>query len=800
MNRQTPISFAGLLILACLPIDVRAATANSTALLGLSGEVHVEIDGHGVPHIFAQTWPDAARVLGYLHAGDRLWEMDMFRRQAKGTTAEILGTSGVEHDVLMRQLGIRRTCEQMWNGAELPKEFRAECEAYTAGVNARIAELGEKNLPGMFAAIGYRPAKWQPVDCLVFSKYMGWDQSGTNDDLWFGTMVEKLGVTAAEELWPLERPYEVPTVQSQSTRPPKTARAKLVPLPGSSSAYAAAFETLSRAQWYGRGASFGSNNWAVDGSKTASGKPILCNDPHLGFRLPSIWYAAHVSVAGENIAGVTFPGSPVFVLGQNDHIGWGVTNMQTDTVDYFVETVDEKDPSRYRHRGKWKQMQRVTEEIPVRGESTHVLHIDSTLHGPVVNRNGRTISLEWTGLKPTKDVVAFWKISRAKNLGQFLAAADDLTVPALNLVYADDAGNIVMHPCGEHPLRLAGQGRIPMDGASGENDWAGSVPRGQLPLSINPPNHFVASANGRPSPLGYPHYLGWMWDPSYRIRRINDMLGQARGLNVDSMRAIQLDAYDKAAERFVPVLLAAIANSSPSEPLVRRAADELKNWDFVARIDAIGPAIWLRWFDRYRKAVWNDEWTSRGIQQPGGSWGFCGDNRREPMLEVLEYLTREFPRSIWFDDRTTPQRETRDDIMRNSFASAVASLAKDFGDDPQKWRWGRLNTLRIAALSGQPDLARAGGPIVGTSFTVNPGGDIGPVGGGASWRQIVDLADPTRSIGVYPGGQSEDPASPLYADQMPLWAKGDYLPINMIGDRAKLAAGAKTKSLVFTPR
>ncbi len=787
--------------LACLPCVLLApvAAAGESTLKGLAAEVHVEVDKFGVPHIYAKSWTDSARVLGYLHASERLWQMDMLRRQASGTSAEILGEQGLESDILMRQLGTRRTCAALWADGNLPAAFRAELEAYAAGVNSRIAELGEKGLPPMFAALGYQPAPWTPIDSLVFSKYMGWDQAGTDDDLWFGMIVEKLGVAAVEELWPLERPYEEPTVTSQSSGPTKKASAALRPLPESATAYAAAHRKLERVRLLGRGASFGSNNWAVDGTKTATGKPILCNDPHLGFTLPSIWYTAHVSVGEENVAGVTFPGSPVCVLGQNDHIAWGVTNMQSDTVDYFVETVDPQDPLRYRHRGDWKTMQRINEEVPVRGKAAHVLSIDSTVHGPIISREGRTIALQWTGLKPTKDSLSFWKLSHAKNLEDFLSAADDLTVPALNLVYADDAGNIAIHPCGEHPLRLRGQGRIPMDGASGDNDWTATVPRRELPLSLNPGQHFVASANARPMPLGYPHYLGWMWDPSYRMRRINEMLRKAGPLTVESMKAIQLDAYDKAAERFVPVLLALLSSSSVADPLVERATKDLAAWDYVADREAIGPAIWLRWFDHYRGAVWNDEWTSRGIEQPGGSWGFTGDNRREPMLEVLEYMTREHPNSIWFDDRSTPERETRDEIMRSTFATAVASLAKDFGSDPAEWKWGRFNQLRIGALSGQAELARDGGPIVGTSFTVNPGGNIGPVGAGASWRQIVDLAQPEQSVGVYPGGQSENPASPHYADQMRLWARGEYLPLDMVGKRSKLPAAAKTTSLVFKP-
>lgn len=775
------------------------ARADAVKLEGLASEVNVELDSHGVPHVYAQSWTDASRVLGYLHATDRLWQMDMFRRQGSGTSSEVIGKAGLENDILMRRLGTRRTCETMWKSGDLPVKLREELEVYAAGVNARIAELGKKNLPPAFAMLGYEPAPWTPVDSLVFSKYMGWDQSGTDDDLWFGIMVDKLGVAAVEELWPIDRPYEIPTVTAQAAKPFAPARAALQPVPGAAPAYAAALGEMQKVHLLGRGMSFGSNNWAVDGTKTASGKPILCNDPHLGFSLPAIWYTCHLSVRGENIAGVTFPGGPVMVLGFNDHIGWGVTNMQSDAVDYFVETVDPQDPLRYQHSGQWKSMKRVTETIAIKGAAPHVLHVDSTVHGPVVNREGRTIALQWTGLVPTKDIASFWGVSHAKNLDEYRQALADLTVPALNVVYADDQGNIAIHPCGSLPLRMRGQGRIPMDGASGQNDWTEMIPRDRLPLAVNPKEHFVASANGRPAPLDYPHYLGWMWDCNYRIRRINDLLSRAGGLTVDSMRAIQTDAHDKAAERFVPVLLGALDQSALGDPLAQRAADELKGWNFVADTESIAPLVWLRWFEKYRDAVWQDEWSSRGITQPGGSWGFSGTNRREPVIEVLEYMTLEFPQSIWFDDRTTPERETRDEIMRRSFAVAVESLAKDFGKDPEKWRWGNINQLKVKSLTELAPLARSGGPVRGTAFTVSPGSNIGPVDGGASWRMIVDLAAIDRSVGVYPGGQSENPASPLYSDQIAPWAKGQYLPLHAIADRTKLPAEAKTRSLVFSP-
>ncbi|MBI2827079.1 MAG: penicillin acylase family protein [Planctomycetia bacterium] len=784
-----------IFLLSIVPAAGLTAADDDVQLAGLADDVEVYFDGHGIPHVFARGWTDAAQVLGYLHARDRLWQMDMFRRQASGTTAEIVGRDGLESDILMRQLGIRRTCETLWNSGDLPEKLRNELVAYAKGVNARIAAASEAELSPYFQALGYRPAPWTPVDSLVFSKYMGWDQSGTFDDLWFGTMVEKLGVAAVEELWPVERPYEVPTVKYQKNR--DRLASDLRPLPGMANVYERTLSQLSRAGWLGRGGSFGSNNWAVDGTKTASGKPILCNDPHLGFSLPAIWYACHVSVNGQSVAGVTFAGGPTVVIGHNDRIAWGITNMQSDAVDFYVETVDPADPLRYKHRGEWKKMERITEHVPVRGQEPHELNIDSTVHGPIVRRDERAVSLAWTGLVPTKDVAALWGVSRARDLAQFLSALDNLAVPCLNMVYADVDGNIAIHPCGTLPVRTPGQGRIPMDGASGEDDWAGTIPRGQLPLSVNPPDHFVASANGRPAPLDYPHYLGWMWDCNYRIRRINDMLSKAEQLTVDSMKPIQLDHYDKAAERFVPTLVAAMRDVKLDDAVETRALAELSKWDYVADTDSLGTAIWLRWFESYRDAVWVDEWTSRGIKQPSGSWGFSGANRREPEIELLEYITREDPNSKWFDDRTTPRRESRDDVIRGSFTAAVASLRKQFGDDVEKWSWGKINVLSVNSLSRQPDLARTGGPTVGTEFTVNPGSNVGTVGGGASWRMIVDLANTGKTAGMYPGGQSEHPASPLYGDLLESWAKGEYLSMAAVGTPERLPDSARAKKMVF---
>jgi penicillin G amidase len=553
----------------------------------------------------------------------------------------------------------------------------------------------------------------------------------------------------------------------------------------------------------GRGTAFGSNNWAVSGAKTSSGKPIVCSDPHLGFTIPSIWYSAHLCVRGESVTGVTFPGAPTIVIGHNDSIAWGLTNMQADAVDYFVESVDAGNPKRYQHRGQWLEMTQTTEQIPVKGDEPYELVIDYTLHGPVIQRDPAVISLCWTGLGPTTDAIAFWEISRAKNLRQFLSGLDKLQVPALNVVYGDISGNIAIHTCGRLPIRGRGQGRIPMDGASGLQDWNGWITRQQLPLSINPPEQFVASANGRPHPVGYPHYLGWMWDPSYRTRRIRGLLDNAQDLTVDSMKQIQFDHFDHAASRFLPVMLAAMEQplaSGKSGEVHQAALEAIRQWDYVASKESLGTAIWLRWFEKFRDSVWEDDWQFYGIEPIEESWGFTGDNRREPALEVLEYLTLEVPQSPWFDDRRTPEREDRDTLIRTSFLKAVASLESQWSSDVSSWQWSRSNQLAIESPVGDPRMNVAGVPVVGSIFSLNPGGNVGPVSGGASWRMIVDFGDPTASVGVYPGGQSEDPSSPHYADQIPLWASGQYLPLHMHASLEDLPEIARSSTLRFVPK
>lgn len=745
-------------------------------LPGLGAPAEVYRDHSGIPHVYAKSTEDAYFALGYLHATDRLFQMDLFRRRASGTLAEIFGKPALEEDLFVRQLGLRRGVETVWRDPRFETKLKMEIVGYCAGVNARLRELEARGFPEPFRNLGFTPAAWTPVDALVFLKYMAWDQSGTDTDVWMGMLVQKLGVDTVNELFPLDRPYEIPTVVAVSDRRPAAASGD-ARFPAGYADAARELHARFVSGRFGSPFSFGSNNWAIDGKKSATGKPILANDPHLGFSLPSIWYAAHLVAPGLNVMGVTFAGSPFVIIGHNERIAWGFTNLQADAVDYFIEKMDAQHPHQYFYKGAWRDTERRAEEVKVRGERPVQLEIESTVHGPLVTQHGVRLALAWTGLGPTLESMAIAHFSTASNLRDFREALRDLKVPALNVVYADADGNIAIAPHGALPIRKRGQGRWPVDGSSGEFDWAGTIPDEQLPWALNPPQHYVASANGRPAGVGYPHYLGWMWDASYRTRRIHELLSRHERITVEQMQRFQMDTHDVAAEVFVPVLVAAYDRTPFGDATVKAAIEELRHWNYDATPDSAATTIWWAWFKRYPEAVWEDNLDAAGVEHWPGSWGYSGTNGRFPAVEVLEYLTRQNPLSMWFDDVLTPQVETRDDIIASSFVAAIAQLAKERGPDIRDWKWAKTNVLRLHSLLQKPELDRGGMVVRGDGFTLCPGGEGSEVSGGASWRMVVDLGNPAHSFGVYPGGQSDDPMSPHYDDQVKPWAEGNYLPL-----------------------
>jgi penicillin amidase len=526
----------------------------------------------------------------------------------------------------------------------------------------------------------------------------------------------------------------------------------------------------------GDGNSIGSNNWVIDGKKSASGKPILASDPHLGFNLPCVWYVAHVKGGDLDAIGVSLPGVPMIVIGHNRHIAWGMTNTQADVTDFYIETLNEE-RTHYSHESQWKPLDVFTETIKVLGREPLELKIPATAHGPILPAPEADLAIQWIGAEPDDDALAFSLLGHAADYDDFAAAMQTLNAPPQNFNYADTNGMTAMWVAGLFPVRKAGFGRVPVDGASGEFDWTGFIPRIDTPHSVNPAQHYLASANQRPAPGDYPYYLGYEWDPGYRARRINRLLSSNDSITMDMMKSFQADTYDTAAESMLPHLIAACKDEFEEDKLYAQALETLTNWDFLTSIDKPAPTIWWKWLDKFRDAVWQDEWRAAGIEMQREAWGHTDLNKWQPPLEVLERMVVEEPVSKWFDDVSTEERETLREIACKSLRQAVDELLLRLGEDISEWNWGRVNRLRIDHLSSDPLLVRGGQPLSGSDFTLCARGAGRDVTSGPSWRMVVDFSDLGGAVGVLPGGQSGDPESPHYDDLLDKWVGNEYVPL-----------------------
>jgi penicillin amidase len=748
-------------------------------LAGLQDDVEIVIDRYGFPHIYAKNETDAMFALGYMHAGDRLWQMDYLRRAAQGRLSEITGPDALQHDTFVRTIGLNRLANAAAERAKNHHGLYENLRAYAWGVNSCIAGMMPDRLPVEFNAMGYQPEAWKVEDSLAIGKAMAWELSGSLDDLYLGTLVERLGWETVDELFPIDRYGEIPIIPTegpeQKTADTQQARADLPD--GIDEACVQILRMASRGlRLFGEDHSIGSNNWVIDGKKSASGRPMLASDPHLGLTLPSVWYAAHIKGGTLDVIGVSLPGVPMIAIGYNRHVAWGMTNTQADVTDFYIEELN-AETTHYLHGGEWKPLEFVSETIKVRGREPQELVVPVTAHGPILSSDGPSLSIRWIGAEPDDDAFAFHLLNRAVDYDDFAAAMQTLNAPPQNFNYADTGGMIAMWVAGLFPVRKAGLGRVPMDGTSGDYDWKGFIPRIDTPHSVNPAYHYLASANQRPASRDYKYYLGYEWDPGYRARRINQLLASHDTITMDQMKSFQSDTCDTAADSMLPHLMAACKNEFEQNEPCERALEILSNWNFLTTADSPAPTIWWKWLDTFRDAVWQDEWRAAGIDLREEPWGHTDLNKWQPPLEVLERMVVTEPASKWFDDVSTEQTETLKEIASLSLRRAVDVLSSQLGKDLSEWNWGRTNRLRIDHLSRDPGLGRGGQPLSGSDLTLNARGNGTDVTGGPSWRMVVDLANLDTAVGVFPCGQSGDPQSPHYDDLLDKWIRNEYVPL-----------------------
>ena len=761
---------------------------------GLSEPVTVVRDNWGIPHIYAANEPDLYFAFGYVQAQDRLWQMDITRRQARGQLAEILGSNYLAADQFLRTLGMERaaqqTIDQIFSQTdEYNITLRENLSRFADGVNFYIANIGP-NLPMEFKLLNYRPAPWTLLDSISVGRILDYGLSWSDSDLRFANTIAELGNDSAWELFPLNPPLQTPVVPEYGVSyiPPPASDINSAKIP--QSLQESISDILSwmenipdpkniLSRW--QGDFIGSNNWAVNSTKSATGKPILCNDMHLSRDVPAIWYQAHLVAADtrRNIYGFVPPGVPVIIAGHTEHLAWGFTNVAADVIDWYYYNVNPADSNQYWYDGAWQTFEEETTIIPVKGEASYHHTIRRSVHGPVmsdvgISYNDHVIAQRWTGAEPSYELIALDKMTMARNYTEFIEGQKFWWTISQNIVFADVYGNIAIRPTGHWPIRAEWYGGLPHNGSAGEGEWIDFVDFDDLPFSLNPDRGWVVSANqlaAMQGPTAYPHYIHQGYAPGYRARRIIQMLENDDSVTVEDMKRIQNDVLDTGAEAFVPYLIDAFDNADPSitsDPVLSSAIDQLRTWNYTMLKEWTAPTIWHAWFDFYWDDVFADEYPSN---RGGLLW---------PSPVILENLTRFNPNSPWFDDTTTGTVETRDDIIVRSFQDAMTQLIDEEGTDVSQWTWAKFHFVGYSHLIADA-LGHAPIPADGSALTVNPSRvnmwarEQGAAGGGASERLIVNFNDPLHAQSVIPGGQSGNPLSRHYSDQLfQLFLVGDY--------------------------
>jgi len=798
-------------------------TEGVMTLAGAPAGLRIERDLHGIPTIHAPTLQAAAYGLGVAHAQDRLWQMETQRRIGAGRVAEAFGPAALETDRFLRALGVRRAAAAQW--AALAEEPKALLQAYAAGVNAVIATL--KARPPEYLILGLQPEPWDPVDSLAWGIMMAWDLGGNwNTELLRLRLSLQMPVDRINQLLP---PYPgrepLPTADYAAlfrglglgAAPARTAaRTAAGTAAGTAAAPArAGGEPESQdvaSAWYGLTQTappsgiegVGSNNWVVAGSHSATGQPLLANDPHLKLSAPALWYLARLVVAADvggtgelKAAGATLPGLPVVVLGQTQHIAWGFTNTGPDVQDLYIEEVDPADRGRYRTPDGWARFETVAEVIKVKGAADVPITVRRSRHGPVISDAGTgddvlgttggaryVLALRWTALDTdAESISAGLGYMRARSVADYVAASRAWVAPMQSMVVADRSGSggrIAMIAPGRVPLRRPDndlQGLVPAPGWDARYDWVGWVPTDETPREFDPPRGWIATANQRIVGDDYPHYLGDEWALPYRQQRIEQLLGAKRQHSLDDLARIQADERSLA----VPVLLPWLQRAESAHPLAAAARQALQGFDGQMAAESAAPLIFWAWQRQLSRGLFADDAGALFDKSLAG-------RSFNDALEVV--LARDD--AHWCDDRGTPEAETCAQQAGAALTRALDDLQARFGSDVSRWRWGEAHIARsehrpfsnVGALARFFELRT---PVGGDTYTVNVSrvglrpdrrtGELFLDEHGPSLRALYDLSDPMQSRVMHSTGQSGNPFSPLYRSFVQPWREVAYVPL-----------------------
>jgi penicillin amidase len=763
-------------------------------LPGLDAQVRVVRDKFGVPHIFAKSMKDASRALGYLHAQDRFFQMDVTRRVLEGRISEIIGPRGLNLDRLHRTLDLSGRARDSMSA--LSPELRECLAAYAEGVNSWLSESGQA-LPLEYTLLGMEAEPWRPEDSVLWGKGMAWKLSANwRQDAARAMLAQTYGQERAERLFPPKFPNWPVTLKPELRRGQQGNASTGTPaVPGRQSLVdPALLKRLLELPSPGAGAS---NEWVIGGTRSATGKPILANDPHLEFGIPILWYLVRIVTPELTVSGATAPGVPLVLLGQNGHIAWGFTTTDSDAQDLFIETESANNPGHYDTPDGPKPIAAETVSIKVKDAEPVAFTRRETRHGPVLSDavadakalagGGKMVSLAWNGLsRQDTSAEAFFRMAKARNWQEFQDALRVHRSPAQNIVYADRDGNIGFLNAGEVPIRKSGDGRYPANSATGEGDWTGVVPFEGWPKLFNPPTGAIVNANNANIDADYPYWFGRDQTAGYRAMRILERLGDLPKHDLDTMSDIQTDNDANHAHDLVPFLL----KLTPDNELEREALELLDDWDYSAAAIRPEPLILDWWLLRM-----NEELLKSGL---------------EPVAPDIGVLNASVVVSILRDPKGFCNGSGDCmDVVKTAFKRTLRELSERHGTDPVLWQWGseHVAVMENQVLDNLPGFRTIFGvafPADGGFYSVNRGGSLGKPDAdhplqrksGAGFRGVYDLADPSRSRFIIGTGQSAHPLSPFYADQLPLYRAGEG--IRLVLTEEELDA-ENSGELIFKP-
>lgn len=731
----------------------------SLPMAGLQDKVVIRYDSLRIPHIFAQNEHDLYFAQGYVTARDRLWQMEFQTHAAAGRLSEIISDPRVVAlDRAKRRTGMLYAAERSVRAMQADPVARVMIDAYAEGVNAWIDGLCYADLPMEYKLLDYRPEPWTPLKSGLLLKLMAWDLTGRSEDFLVTNAVAVLGDSAYAALYPDLAPLTSPIIPKGTTWDFEPTQ---VQAPEN-------FSPASRApqlMYPQPDPMNGSNNWVVGPGKTANGHPIVCNDPHLGLRLPSIWYEIQLSMPGHNVYGVSLPGSPAVIIGFNEDICWGVTNASRDVLDWYEIEFQDASRKAYKFDGQWLPTTQRVEVIHRRGNTDVLDTILYTQHGPVVydrsysdpdSAGPLNVAMRWAGHDSTNEIMTFYRLNRAKNHADYRQALSTYACPGQNFVFAGKNGDIALTQQGSFPVKWKGQGQVVMDGSEKLHLWQAYIPFEQNPHAINPERGFLFSSNQHATDTAYPYHIYGSYDYTRNLR-ISSALEGMKGIKVEDMMKLQNDNYNEMAAIGLPTLLKSLDAAKLSSS-AKKGKELLEKWNFMNDFELEAPSVFQAWGSRLYTMIWEDDLLKIGRKAEAPE-----------MFNTLQWLIDSVGLAQ-VDDSRSAEVEILGTLATKALNEAMAELDSFKEKELVPYTWQNFNNVHVMHLSRQMALSFDRLPVGGNAGIVN----ANRKNNGASWRMVVEMGPEPVAWGVFPGGQSGNPGSPFYARSIDDWAAGRY--------------------------